>query len=108
MTRASRGYPHGSGRAFHRVASIPRASTILLAAWLRHRSIARGKKVLANLLEFPVPVIAALNGPTTSTPSMCFLADIVIATPDTVLQDRPHFAIRLRDRNRRRHSFALA
>jgi len=51
-----------------------------------------GKKVLANLLDIPVPVIAALNGPTTVHSEYALLADIVIATPDTVFQDKPHFA----------------
>lgn len=51
-----------------------------------------GKKVLANLLDIPVPVIAALNGPTTVHSEYVLLADIVIATPDTVFQDKPHFA----------------
>jgi enoyl-CoA hydratase/carnithine racemase len=51
-----------------------------------------GKKVLANLLDIPVPVIAALNGPTTVHSEYVLLSDIVIATPDTVFQDKPHFA----------------
>jgi len=51
-----------------------------------------GKKVLANLLDIPVPVIAALNGPTTVHSEYVLLADIVLATPDTVFQDKPHFA----------------
>jgi len=51
-----------------------------------------GKKVLSNLLDIPVPVIAALNGPTTVHSEYALLADIVIATPDTVFQDKPHFA----------------
>ena len=52
-----------------------------------------GKKVLANLLDIPVPVIAAVNGPATVPrfQSMFSLCDIVIATPDTVFQDKPHF-----------------
>ena len=50
-----------------------------------------GKKVLANLLDIPVPVIAALNGPTTVHSEYVLLCDIVIATPDTVFQDKPHF-----------------
>src|SRR5947209_6456361 len=49
-----------------------------------------GKKVLANLLDIPVPVIAAVNGPTTVHSEYVLLADIVIATPDTVFQDKPH------------------
>jgi enoyl-CoA hydratase/carnithine racemase len=51
-----------------------------------------GKKVLANLLDIPVPVIAAVNGPATVHSEYILLADIVIATPDTVFQDKPHFA----------------
>jgi enoyl-CoA hydratase/carnithine racemase len=51
-----------------------------------------GKKVLANLLDISVPVIAALNGPTTVHSEYALLADVVIATPDTVFQDKPHFA----------------
>jgi enoyl-CoA hydratase/carnithine racemase len=51
-----------------------------------------GKKVLANLLDIPVPVIAALNGPVTVHSEYVLLADIVIATPDTIFQDKPHFA----------------
>lgn len=51
-----------------------------------------GKKVLSNLLDIPVPVIAALNGPTTVHSEYVLLSDIVIATPDTVFQDKPHFA----------------
>jgi enoyl-CoA hydratase/carnithine racemase len=50
-----------------------------------------GKKVLANLLDIPVPVIAALNGPTTVHSEYVLLCDVVIATPDTVFQDKPHF-----------------
>lgn len=50
-----------------------------------------GKKVLANLLDIPVPVIAALNGATTVHSEYVLLCDVVIATPDTVFQDKPHF-----------------
>jgi enoyl-CoA hydratase/carnithine racemase len=52
----------------------------------------QGKKILANLVDIPVPVIAALNGPTTVHSEYVLLADIVIATPNTVFQDKPHFA----------------
>jgi enoyl-CoA hydratase/carnithine racemase len=37
-------------------------------------------------------VIVALNGPATVHSEYALLADIVIATPDTVFQDKPHFA----------------
>jgi enoyl-CoA hydratase/carnithine racemase len=51
-----------------------------------------GKKILANLLDIPVPVIAAVNGPATVHSEYVLLADIVLATPDTLFQDKPHFA----------------
>jgi enoyl-CoA hydratase/carnithine racemase len=51
-----------------------------------------GRKMLANLLDISVPVIAALNGPTTVHSEYVLLSDIVIATPDTIFQDKPHFA----------------
>jgi enoyl-CoA hydratase/carnithine racemase len=38
-----------------------------------------------------VSVIAALNGPTTVHSEYVLLCDVVIATPDTVFQDKPHF-----------------
>jgi enoyl-CoA hydratase/carnithine racemase len=39
-----------------------------------------GRKVMANLIDIPVPVIAALNGPTTVHSEYGLLADIVIDT----------------------------
>src|SRR5258708_35404411 len=50
-----------------------------------------GRKVLANVLDIPVPVIAAVNGPATVHSEYVLLCAIVIATPDTVFQDKPHF-----------------
>lgn len=49
-----------------------------------------GKKVLSNLLDISAPVIAALNGPTTVHSEYALLADVVLATPDTIFQDKPH------------------
>lgn len=50
-----------------------------------------GKKVLMNLLDIEVPVIAALNGPVRLHSEYVLLSDIVLATPTTVFQDKPHF-----------------
>ena len=49
-----------------------------------------GKKVLSNLLDISAPVIAALNGPATVHSEYALLADIVLATPETIFQDKPH------------------
>jgi enoyl-CoA hydratase/carnithine racemase len=50
-----------------------------------------GRKVLANILDIEVPMIAALNGPVLLHSEYALLADIVLATPETVFQDKPHF-----------------
>ena len=51
-----------------------------------------GRKVLANIIDIPVPMIAALNGPITVHSEYVLLADVVIATAETIFQDKPHFA----------------
>ncbi len=50
-----------------------------------------GKKVLMNILDIEAPMIAALNGPVRLHTEYVLLCDIVLATPETVFQDKPHF-----------------
>src|SRR5882724_5202196 len=50
-----------------------------------------GKKVLMNILDIEVPLIAAVNGPVRLHSEYILLADIVLAAPYTVFQDKPHF-----------------
>jgi enoyl-CoA hydratase/carnithine racemase len=50
-----------------------------------------GKKVLMNILDIEVPLIAAVNGPIRLHSEYILLADIVLAAPSTVFQDKPHF-----------------
>jgi enoyl-CoA hydratase/carnithine racemase len=50
-----------------------------------------GKKVLMNILDIEVPLIAAVNGPVRLHSEYILLADVVLATPSTVFQDKPHF-----------------
>ncbi len=50
-----------------------------------------GKRVLMNILDIEVPLIAAVNGPVRLHSEYVLLADIVLATPSTVFQDKPHF-----------------
>ena len=52
-----------------------------------------GKRVLMNILDIEVPLIAAVNGPVRLHSEYILLADIVIATPSTVFQDKPHFEL---------------
>ncbi|AJY46246.1 enoyl-CoA hydratase/isomerase family protein [Martelella endophytica] len=50
-----------------------------------------GRKVLMNILDIEVPMIAALNGPVLLHSEYALLTDIILATPETVFQDKPHF-----------------
>jgi enoyl-CoA hydratase/carnithine racemase len=50
-----------------------------------------GRKVLMNILDIEVPMITALNGPVLLHSEYALLTDIILATPDTVFQDKPHF-----------------
>jgi len=50
-----------------------------------------GKKILMNILDIEVPMITALNGPVRLHSEYALLTDIILATPQTVFQDKPHF-----------------
>ena len=50
-----------------------------------------GKKVLMNILDIEVPMITAINGPVLLHSEYALLTDIILATPETVFQDKPHF-----------------
>jgi enoyl-CoA hydratase/carnithine racemase len=50
-----------------------------------------GKRLLTNLLEIEVPVVAAVNGPATVHAELALLSDIVIAAEHTTFRDAPHF-----------------
>ena len=52
-----------------------------------------GKKVLMNILDIEAPLIAAVNGPARLHSEYILLADIVLASPSTVFQDKPHFEL---------------
>jgi enoyl-CoA hydratase/carnithine racemase len=79
----------GAGNAF--IDSIDSAGFDFFTPRGYDKIYREGKKILANLLDIPVPVIAAVNGPTTVHSEYVLLADIVIATPNTVFQDKAHF-----------------
>jgi enoyl-CoA hydratase/carnithine racemase len=51
-----------------------------------------GRKILMNILDIDVPMIAALNGPVLMHSEYVLLCDIVLATPSTIFQDMPHAA----------------
>ena len=49
-----------------------------------------GTKILENILDIQVPMIAAINGPVTVHSEYALLCDIVIATEDASFSDAPH------------------
>jgi enoyl-CoA hydratase/carnithine racemase len=81
----------GSGAAFMESISPDGFDSLLRRATTR--SIARAKKFLMNILDIEVPLIAAVNGPVRLHSEYILLADIVLATPSTVFQDKPHFEL---------------
>lgn len=50
-----------------------------------------GRRLLLNLLEIEVPVIAAVRGRATVHAELALLSDIVLASEDAVFADAPHF-----------------
>jgi enoyl-CoA hydratase/carnithine racemase len=49
-----------------------------------------GTKILENLLDIEVPMIAAINGPVTVHSEYALLCDIVLAAEGAYFQDAPH------------------
>ena len=49
------------------------------------------KRLLMNLLDIEVPMIAAVNGPAIIHAELAVLCDIVLASETAVFQDAPHF-----------------
>jgi len=47
--------------------------------------------VLSNILDIEVPMITALNGPVLLHSEYALLTDTILATPETVFQDKSHF-----------------
>lgn len=52
-----------------------------------------GVRMLTACIDIEVPVIAAINGPAVVHAEIAMLADVVLASEETVLQDSMHFAI---------------
>jgi enoyl-CoA hydratase/carnithine racemase len=50
-----------------------------------------GHRLLYNMLNIPVPMIAAVNGPANVFGFMPVMCDIVLATPDAVFGDAAHY-----------------
>jgi enoyl-CoA hydratase/carnithine racemase len=79
----------GSGEAF--IESITPEGFDFFSPQGYDKIYREGKKVLMNILDIEAPMIAAVNGPVRVHSEYILLADIVLATPSTVFQDKPHF-----------------
>ena len=53
--------------------------------------MSEGKRLLANLLDIEVPIIAAVNGPAWRHSELPLLSDIVLAAEEASFQDSGHF-----------------
>jgi enoyl-CoA hydratase/carnithine racemase len=56
-----------------------------------YRIVKEGTRMELGFLDIEVPVIAAVNGPCSRHTELIVMSDIVLASPNTVLQDAPHF-----------------
>lgn len=54
---------------------------------------ADAERLIMSLLDIPVPVIGAVNGPATVHAELALMSDVVIAADRTVFQDAPHFPV---------------
>lgn len=55
------------------------------------RIIWEGNRLVDQMLDIEVPMIAAVNGPVTVHSELAVLCDVVLATEHTYFQDAPHF-----------------
>lgn len=81
----------GSGEHFIGFTGADTMAEAGVPAGVWGRILWEGKRLITNYLDIDVPVISAVNGPATAHSELAVLADIVIATDDTVFQDGPHF-----------------
>ncbi|HEV7686428.1 MAG TPA: enoyl-CoA hydratase/isomerase family protein [Acidimicrobiia bacterium] len=79
----------GAGEAFCEEIDFTSFDLSTPRAW--DHVVYEGRRLLVNLLEIPVPVISAVNGPASYHPEIPILSDIVIASETATFQDGPHF-----------------
>lgn len=75
-------WPEGHGRALAEGQGSPE---------LWDRILFEGKRLIMQLLDIEVPVIAAVNGPALAHSELAVLADVVLAADHAVFQDAAHF-----------------
>ena len=85
----------GAGRAFSAGGDLDWISTFPDDTVARDESIREGAEIIEELVRFPLPVIAAVNGPAVGLgASIAILSDIVLISERAYLAD-PHVAVGL-------------
>lgn len=85
----------GAGRAFSAGGDMAWLSKLSEDAEARRRTIEEGRVIVNDMLDFPLPVVAAVNGPAVGLGcSLAVLCDIVMMDETSYLAD-PHVAIGL-------------
>ena len=85
----------GAGRAFCAGGDLNWITSFLDDPVARDESIREGAQIIEELLRFPLPVIAAVNGPAVGLGvSVALLCDIVLISESAYLAD-PHVAVGL-------------
>lgn len=85
----------GAGRAFSAGGDLGWISTFLDDPVARYESIREGAEIVEELLRFPLPVIAAVNGATVGLGcSVTVLCDVVLCSERASLAD-PHVSVGL-------------
>jgi enoyl-CoA hydratase len=85
----------GAGRAFSAGGDLRWVTSFLDDPEARHESLREGARIIEEMLRFPLPVIAAVNGPAVGLGcSVAVLCDVVLMSETAHLAD-PHVAIGL-------------
>jgi enoyl-CoA hydratase len=85
----------GAGRAFCAGGDLDWITSFLDDPVARHESLREGAQIIEEMLRFPLPVIAAVNGPAVGLGcSVAVLCDIVLMADTAHLAD-PHVAVGL-------------
>lgn len=85
----------GAGRAFSAGGDIDYIRRFPDDAELRHRTIEEAQAILWSMIRFPLPIIAAVNGPAVGLGmSLALASDIVLASDRASFAD-PHVAVGL-------------
>jgi enoyl-CoA hydratase len=85
----------GAGKAFSAGGDLPLLDGMVGDLELRSRIMAEAATIVRSIVEFPFPIVAAVNGPAVGLGcSLASLSDLVVMAEDAYLAD-PHVALGL-------------